>query len=78
MLTVQSSPYKLTWKSPYMLTWRPYDDMTVDDVAVLYWQIWANDILPRGTPLLAYGLLVQNYGVRGIRTPDLPHQSKLW
>jgi hypothetical protein len=35
-----------------MLTWRSYDDM-----AVLYWQIWVNGTLPRGTPLLAYGLL---------------------
>jgi hypothetical protein len=35
-----------------MLMWQPYDDMAVDDVAVSYWQIWANGTSTHGIILV--------------------------
>jgi hypothetical protein len=42
-----------------------------------YGATWPSHGLPRGTPLLAIGLLFKILWVRGGRTPDLPTGVKL-
>jgi hypothetical protein len=43
-----------------------------------YGATWPSHGLPRGTPLLAIGLLSKFYGFHGGRTPDLLYGSALW